>query len=58
MAKTIEEKSKKTIARQVVTPKRRYFVPNHGEVEAKDLTDVEVKLKQANKKVEAGDGNK
>jgi hypothetical protein len=58
MAKTTEEKSKKTIAKRVITPKRRYFVPNHGEVEAEDLTRVEAKLKQVNKKAEAGDGNK
>jgi hypothetical protein len=55
---SIEESSKEVIARHVVTPTAKYFVPEYGEVEAKaeDLTDVAKRLKKL-KKQEVNDGN-
>lgn len=50
-----DEKPKKSIAKRVITPKRKYFVPSHGEIEAKDMKDVEIKLKKLQSKQEVGD---
>jgi hypothetical protein len=46
--------SNKEVGESVITPKRLYFVPNIGEVEAESLDDVEKKLT----KEEVGDGDK
>lgn len=48
--KTIEENSKEVIANSVVTPTAKYFVPEYGEIEARDLDDVHAQLKKRNKK--------
>lgn len=53
--KSADEQPKKTIAKKVVTPKRRYFVPGIGAVEATDLSQVDAELK---KKQEQDNGNK
>lgn len=37
---------------------RKFFVPGHGEVEAKDEADVATQLEKLKKKDEAGDGDK
>lgn len=54
--KSADEHSKDKIAKRVVTPKRRYFLPEAGrEVEAEELANVQEAL---NKEAEVGDGNK
>lgn len=52
--KSVEEKSKVEIARQVITPTRLYFVPGRGQIKAKRIEDVAKKSKQE----EVGDANK
>lgn len=37
---------------------RKFFVPGHGEVEAKDEADVATQLEKLKEKEEAGDGDK
>lgn len=50
MAKSIEEQSKKEIAKRVITPTRKYFLPTKGvTVEAADEAEA---VKKANKKDE------
>lgn len=51
--RTVDELPKEAIARKVITPKRLYFVPGKGQVEATQIEDVAKKVKA--KKV--GDGN-
>lgn len=58
MSKTTEEKSKQQIAKRVIAPKRRYFVPEQGMVEASSLEDVSKQLTNKLKKQEDGDGDK
>lgn len=53
-SKSTDEQPKKTIAKRVITPKRRYFVPGVGAVEAADLSKVDEELK----KQEKSNGNK
>jgi hypothetical protein len=48
---TADELPKKEIAKKVVTPKHRYFFPDHGfSVEASSYTDA---LSEADKKLKA-----
>ena len=52
--KSADETSKRKIARRVVTPKRRYFMPAAGQsVEADDMNKA---VKQLTTKQESGDG--
>jgi len=58
MKKSIEETSKKEIAKKVMTPKRRYFAPSLGRsVEARDLAEAEQLINDSKKDNEAGDDN-
>lgn len=51
--KTIEEQSKEDVAKKVITPKRRYFVPSvRRTVEAENVAEV---AKQVTEKKEDGD---
>lgn len=48
-SKTNEELPKKELAQKVITPKRRYFFPEHGKsVEADDYADAVQKMKDIN----------
>jgi len=40
MTDTTDEKPKKVTAKNLVTPKRKYFSPTRGEVEAESLEDA------------------
>jgi hypothetical protein len=52
---TTDEKPKRSIAKRVVTPKRKYFVPEHGvTVEANDVTDA---VEQAKKLKQEKEGD-
>jgi hypothetical protein len=53
---SLEEVPKRAATRRVITPKRKYFVPEHGTVEATDLSDVEKKLSKLKKDEKVGDG--
>lgn len=52
--KSSDEQPKQVIAKQVVTPKRKYFSPTQGEVDADTLEEaaqlVEAKLANTNTK--------
>jgi hypothetical protein len=50
-----EEQPKKTIAKKLITPKRKYFVPTHGMIEATNLADVEKQLSKKEKDEKVGD---
>lgn len=52
-----DEKPKEVIARTVITPTRKYFVPGIGQVTASDLSDVNKQVQKL-KKREVQDGNK
>lgn len=55
--KTTDETSKKRIAKRVVTPKRRYFVPKAGvSVEADDAASAIKGASAVSIKQESGDG--
>ena len=44
---TPDEQPKKVVAKRVITPKRRYFVPEHGvSIEAVDQADADKKVKK------------
>ncbi len=52
-----DEQPKKAMAKRVITPKRKYFLPFEGKTfEADDLADVEKQLTKE-KELEVGDGN-
>lgn len=49
MSDISDETPKKTIAKKVITPKRKYFSPIHGEIEAESLEDAvsQIEAKEA-----------
>ncbi|WP_427007196.1 hypothetical protein [Pseudarthrobacter sp. H2] len=52
-----DEQPKKTMAKRVITPKRKYFLPFEGKtLDAEDLADVEKQLIKE-KELEVGDVN-
>jgi hypothetical protein len=53
--KSVEEETKKKIAKKLITPNRKYFVAGVGPIEAVSVEEVQQDLK-ANKE-EVGDGN-
>lgn len=57
MADSIEEQPKAIIAQKVITPKRKYFLPEHGiEVEAESLDDAITIAEKTNKETKVING--
>lgn len=53
---TADEKPRKEIAKQVITPKRKYFLPSTGAtIEGETLEDAVAKTKKQPKQTKAGD---
>ena len=45
MGKNVDEKPKQEIAKEVITPKRKYFLPESGEVKEADSIEEATKKK-------------